>query len=98
MQKSHVFLNKIRQQTLKIIVQYQFYRFSVKFESVVYVIDSLHVLQKKVIRLMHHESYLSHTNDLFLKSGIFKIAEIHKLTLGCHMFIHNKSIRFLRYL
>ena len=81
---------------LKIIIQYQFNRFSVKFGIVVYVIDSLCVIQKRVIRHVHHENCLSHTNNLFLTSGILRIAEIHKLTLGCHMFIHNKSIRFLR--
>ena len=44
------------------------------------------LLQKKVVRIVTHSSYLAHTNDLFIKTGILKVKEIHEYLLLIYMF------------
>ena len=38
-------------------------------------INSLHLIQKKIVRIITGSSYLAHTNDLFYKTQILKIQE-----------------------
>ena len=40
-------------------------------------IDPIHLLQKKVIRIMNNAEYLAHTNCLFYKSEILNVFDIH---------------------
>ena len=49
-------------------------------------INPLIMLQKKIIRLITHSSYLAHTSPLFYKKGILKIRDIYKYVLGVYIF------------
>ena len=53
-------------------------------------IDPIHLLQKKVIRIMNNAEYLAHTNCLFYKSEILNVFDIHKFIL-CN-FVHSRII------
>jgi len=49
-------------------------------------INSVVILQKRVVRLITSESYLAHTEALFRRTGILKFRDIYKLLLGVAMF------------
>ena len=54
------------------------------------------VLQKRVIRTIHHSNYRDHTHGLFMSSGILKLPDIFKLVLGCYIYERRGDNRFLR--
>ena len=49
-------------------------------------LEPLRVLQKRVLRIMHNQNYLAHTNHLFYSSGILKIPEINFFVHACYMY------------
>ena len=50
------------------------------------VLNKLKVLQKRVLRIMSNSYYLEHSNPLFLKFGLLKLEDIHKLHSAQFMF------------
>jgi len=55
------------------------------------VLQALHRSQKKVVRLITHSHWQSHTKPLFGKCGLLSVFDINKLQIGCFMYcaIHN---------
>ena len=53
-------------------------------------LNQIFLLQKKAVRIICNESYLAHTNELFLKCKILKFADIRKYLL-CLYYYQNKS-------
>ena len=53
-------------------------------------LNKIFLLQKKVIRLICSEPYLSHTNNLFFKSKILKVHDVYKFML-CLYFHQNRT-------
>jgi len=54
-------------------------------------INSIVVLQKRVVRLITSESYLAHTDPLFYRTRILKFEDIYKLFVGVDMFFRRGS-------
>ena len=50
------------------------------------IVNSVFILQKKVIRLIYNETFLCHTNRLFCDLGILKLPDIIKLRISIVMF------------
>ena len=46
-------------------------------------LQPLRIKQKKAIRIINKEPYLSHTSPLFYSSAILKLDDIYKLKIGC---------------
>jgi hypothetical protein len=47
-------------------------------------LSPLVVLQKKIVRIITGEGYLAHTDPLFFRTGILKLADIHTYILGLY--------------
>ena len=47
-------------------------------------INSLHLIQKKIVRIITGSSYLAHTNELFYKTQILKIQDLSKFSLSIY--------------
>ena len=57
-------------------------------------LNRLVLLQKRAIRIINNESYLAHTNSLFLSNRILKFQDMYKLNLG--MYIYDRSSQYNR--
>ena len=56
-------------------------------------IECMHLLQKKVVRIVCGVGYREHTNELFSQLRILKLIDIVKLRSACIMYkAHNKSL------
>ena len=49
-------------------------------------LNTVEMLQKKVIRIITGSEYLAHTNDLFLKAKILKLFDLHEYLLLLYFF------------
>ena len=54
-------------------------------------LNTLFVLQKRAIRIIHSMQYRDHTNGKFLESEILKLNDIHKYLLAVYMFTSDSS-------
>ena len=54
------------------------------------LLDVLFRIQKRAIRIINHTGYLSHTNNLFYKNRILKIADLFNYNIG--IFMYNLSV------
>ena len=54
----------------------------------------LEALQKRAIRIINSAPFYSHTNDLFLRSQILKLADIFKLNVAIFMFKNRNNLDF----
>ena len=54
-------------------------------------LNSLFILQKKVIRIINKKSYYHHTDELFKSSRILKLREMYTFNVGVHMFRETKK-------
>ena len=52
-------------------------------------LNPLRLLQKKIVRIIAGEEYLSHTNPIFFRTGILKLADIHTYHLALHAYRAN---------
>ena len=48
------------------------------------LVNSIHLIHKKIVRIITGSSYLAHTNELFYKTQILKIQDLSKLSLGIY--------------
>lgn len=46
----------------------------------------IHLLQKRLIRIITNSSYLSHTKELFKQEGLLNIYDINKLETAIFMY------------
>lgn len=49
-------------------------------------INTVDMLQKKVIRIITGSGFLAHTEPLFLKAEILKVCDVHRFLLGVYMY------------
>ena len=49
-------------------------------------LNSIFLLQTRIIRLIISQSYLEHTNPLFYRTGILKLDDVYKLNVGVFMY------------
>ena len=54
-------------------------------------INSLHLIQKKIVRIITGSSYLAHTNELFYKTQILKIQDLSKFSLSIYGYKHHMN-------
>ena len=54
-------------------------------------LQPIRILQKRAIRVINKQQYLSHSNPLFIASNILKVDEIYKFKLSQYFFKHNLS-------
>lgn len=52
-------------------------------------LNSLLLVQKRIIRIITSSEYLAATKPLFLKTKILRIPEIYKYSVGIHMYLQN---------
>ena len=57
-----------------------------------YLLERLHKLQKRAVRVITNSSYLSHSNPLFVKLKILPIFQLYEYNLGIFMFLFNKEM------
>ena len=55
------------------------------------LIDRIFKIQKRAVRVINQAGFYSHTNPLFFKNKILKIADIHLFQLGIFMFQLSKD-------
>jgi len=49
-------------------------------------VNRLFLVQKKIVRIITHSSYLEHTTPLFCRTNILKVIDIHKFIIGQYMY------------
>ena len=57
-----------------------------------YLLERLHKLQKRAVRIITHSSYLSHSKPIFMKLGVLPIYQLYEYNLGIFMFLFNKQL------
>ena len=55
-------------------------------------LNSLHKLQKRIIRVVNNADYLAHTGPLFKRNNILNIYDLHKYVLGIYMHKVNNNV------
>ena len=57
-------------------------------------LNTVEMLQKKVIRIITGSEYLAHTNDLFLKAKILKLSDLHEYLLLLYFFKNKNKFSY----
>ena len=69
-----------------IIYPYIFYCNSIWGGTYQVHLQRLTILQKRSIRLINNADYLAHTNELFIRSKVLKLKEVHKLCCAIYLY------------
>ena len=57
-----------------------------------YLLERLHKLQKRAVRIITNSSFLSHSNPLFMKLKVLPIFQLYEYNLGIFMFLYHKEL------
>ena len=57
-----------------------------------YLLERLHKLQKRAVRVITKSSFLSHSEPLFVKLKVLPIYQLYEYNVGIFMFLFNKEL------